>query len=268
MRLADAEGFMFDLDGTLAERSPTGLAAMPGASEVLKAVRASGRPLVIFTNASEADPGDIAARARKGGVHVTDREVLTAACSSLGHLQRTYPNARMLVIAKEGVKQRIVAAGLALVPDEAADRADVVLVAHVDEVQLQVLEGAAHAVLAGAPLLTTNYARAYAGLNGPILSRGAMVTAAIAKASGRRPTIVGKPSRAAVREIEERLGVDSRRVAYVGDDVAMDIALGRLAGGSTVLVRSGMSGSSIDGTPAARRPDLVIDSVGDLLGLL
>jgi HAD superfamily hydrolase (TIGR01450 family) len=268
MGLADAKGFMFDLDGTLAQRSPEGLRAMPGAADVLDAIRASGRPLVIFTNASDADPREIADRARRGGLGVTDEEVLTAACSSLGHLRRNFPAARVLVIANEGVKRRIADAGFELETDELAHRAEVVLTQHVDEIRLEVLEGAARAVFAGAAFLTSNYARAYAGLNGPILSRGAMVTAAIAKGSGRRPTIVGKPSRAAVREIEERLGVDPRRVAFVGDDLGMDVALGRLAKGTTVLVRSGMDGPNMDRVPTARRPDLVLDGVEDLLDLL
>ena len=69
------------------------------------------------------------------------------------------------------------------------------------------LEFAARAVIAGARLLTGSYVPAYAGANGPILSRGAMITAAIAKASSARPIVVGKPSRAAVREMERRLGV-------------------------------------------------------------
>ena len=89
--------------------------------------------------------------------------------------------------------------------------------------------------------------------------------AAIAKASGRRPTVVGKPSRAAVRAVAERLALDPRRVAFVGDDLAMDIALGRRAGGPTVLVRSGMSAGEGLGEHAA---DLVVDAVADLLPLI
>ena len=49
------------------------------------------------------------------------------------------------------------------------------------------LERAARAVTAGAPLLTGSYARGYAGANGMIFSRGAMVTAAIAKVTGAPP---------------------------------------------------------------------------------
>ena len=71
---------------------------------------------------------------------------------------------------------------------------DAVFVAHADAVDFEQLERAARAIIAGARLLTASYAPAYAGANGPIISRGAMTAAAIAKASSTRPTIVGKPS--------------------------------------------------------------------------
>ncbi len=106
-------------------------------------------------------------------------------------------------------------------------------------------------MIAGARLLTGSYVAAYAGANGPILSRGAMVTAAIAKASGERPTIVGKPSRAAVNEIERRSGVPTAEIAVIGDDLLLDIALGHLGGSRTVLVRSGIRGS-VDVEPRSR----------------
>ena len=46
-----------------------------------------------------------------------------------------------------------------------------------------------------------------------------------------------------------------------------DGALGKLGKSHTVLVRTGISGG-IDRIPRARRPDLVVESVADLLGLL
>ena len=84
MAIADAAGFMFDLDGTLVHRAPDGVVALPGAAEVLAAIRSSGRPLVVFTNASDSDPGAIAERLRRGGLELEAEEVLTAACSALG----------------------------------------------------------------------------------------------------------------------------------------------------------------------------------------
>jgi HAD superfamily hydrolase (TIGR01450 family) len=265
--LADALGFVFDLDGTLVRRHPTGAEALPGASEVIAAVRASGRPLVVFTNASHVDPAHIAAGARRAGLDLADDEVLTPICSALSHLRRRHAGARVLLIGTDAARDRMAAAGVDLVAGGHAARADVVLVAHVDRLDLPVLEGAAHAILGGARFLTGNYQRAYAGANGPILSRGAMAAAAIAKAAGRRPTVVGKPSRAAVHEASDRLGVQSRDVAVVGDDVGMDIALGRIGGSRTVLVRTGIA-CDLAAVRAERRPDLVVDAIGDLLPLL
>ena len=81
--------------------------------------------------------------------------------------------------------------------------------------------------------------------------------------------MVGKPSRAAVRTIVERLGVPSSELAVIGDDLALDIALGRLGGSRTILVRSGISASvDIEGVPERRRPDAVVDGVADLLDRL
>jgi NagD protein len=119
----------------------------------------------------------------------------------------------------------------------------------------------------GAVFLTANYAPAYAGRDGPIFSRGAMVTAAIAKAAGRRPTIVGKPSRAAYAEARSRLAVSPAAIAVVGDDLGMDIALGRRGGSMTVLVRSGISAQA-PGEAERHRPDLVIDTIADLIPVL
>jgi NagD protein len=142
-------------------------------------------------------------------------------------------------------------------------------VAHTDAVDFAQLERAARAIGAGARLLTGSYAPAYAGADGPIFSRGAMVAAAIAKASGARPVIVGKPSRAAVRTVSAQLGVPSQEVAVIGDDVGMDIALGRLGGSRTVLVRSGISGDvELDRVAERHRPDAVVDGVAELLDWL
>jgi ribonucleotide monophosphatase NagD (HAD superfamily) len=131
------------------------------------------------------------------------------------------------------------------------------------------MERAARAITRGAPLLTGSYARGYAGSGGIIFSRGAMVTAGIAKVTGARPRIVGKPSKAAVEEVGHRLGLPTDQIAVIGDDAGMDIALGRMGGSKTVLVRSGISGTiDLDKLPERHRPDAVIDGVAELLDAL
>jgi HAD superfamily hydrolase (TIGR01450 family) len=267
LRLDDARGFMFDVDGTLVHRGRDGRARpAPGAVEVLEAIRASGRRLVLFTNGSHVTAETMAGGLREDGLPVADSEMLTPVESAITYLRRRHPNRPALLFASEVVRERIARAGIPLAQGEDAE---VVFVAHTDDADMASLERAARAVTRGAPLFTGSYARGYAGANGMIFSRGAMVAAAIAKVTGARPKILGKPSRAAVAEVIARLGVPAQEVAVIGDDVGMDIALGRLGGSRTVLVRTGISGKiALDEIPARQRPDAVIDAVADLLGRL
>jgi NagD protein len=81
-----------------------------------------------------------------------------------------------------------------------------------------------------------------------------------------RPTVVGKPSKAAVQELRDRLGVPSEDLLVTGDDVRMDVGLGHVGGSRTVLVRSGISGDmDLSRLPEDRRPHAVIDGVEELL---
>lgn len=268
--LADAEGFVFDVDGTLVQRGRDHrLHLIPGAVEVLEAIRASGRPFAVFTNGTHIQPRELAGELRAVGLPVDDDAALTPVDSFLWHAARRHDDARVLLLATEPARERIAAAGVRLAAAGEEEQADVVFVAHVSDVSLSQLEQAAQAVVGGAPLLTASYVSAYAGADGPIFSRGAMTTAAIAKAAARRPTIVGKPSKAAVATVVDRLGVPSERIAVVGDDVRMDIGLGHVGGWQTVLVRTGITGaSSLTAIPAARRPHAVVDSIADLAGAL
>jgi 4-nitrophenyl phosphatase len=267
--LVDARAFMFDLDGTLVRRSRTGLTPLPGARQLVAAIKASPHPLVVFTNASHAPPGQIARELREIGLDIDDEQVITPICTAIADLLRRDLRQRILVIGTDSTKQRMARAGLELLDCDAAAESAVVFVAHTNELRLPVLEAAAKAVRDGARFLTASNATAYASSDGPIISRGAMITAAIAKGAGRRPTIVGKPSRAAARELSARLGVPSAEAIVIGDDLGMDIVLGKLMGARTVLVRSGISARhKLDGIAQSKRPDLVVDSVLDLLSLL
>jgi 5'-nucleotidase len=266
VRLDRVRGFVFDVDGTLVHRAGEEVHVQPGAVEVLERIRASGRPLALFTNGSHAAPETFAAGLRSAGLEVADDELLTPLRSVHAYLRARRSDGHVLAFATDEAREYLLGTGLRLDGD---DRPAAVFVAHADTVEFEELERAARAVLAGARLLTGSYAPAYAGANGPIISRGAMLTAALAKATGARPVIVGKPSRAALRTIVERLGTPTRELAVIGDDLGMDIALGRLGGARTILVRSGISGGlALERIPERQRPDAAIAGIAELLGLL
>ena len=261
MPLEGVRGFVFDIDGTLVHRTgPEEVHAIPGAREVLDRITASGRPFAVFTNGSHLPPDAFAHQLRVAGLPVEDGQVLTP----LRSVQAYRGARRVLPFASESARAYLAENGMELVDDGGA--VDAVFVAHSDHVDFEELERAARAVIAGAKLLTASYVPAYAGAGGPILSRGAMITAAIAKASSTRPIVVGKPSQAAVRVMRQRLGVRSEEIAMVGDDFRLDVALGRLGRSTTVLVRSGISADlDLDRVPEAQRPDLTVGTVAELL---
>jgi len=264
MNLEDVRGFVFDVDGSLVHRGTDFRSEpLPGAVEVIEAIRASSRPLVLFTNGSHLDPETFAAGLREDGLPVQDDELLTPVVSATSYLRQHLPGRPTMVFGSHEIKRRMEREG---VPLTDTDEAGAVFVAHVPQVDMDDLETAARAVMKGAPLLTANYGPGFWGSNGLIFSRGAMTTAAIAKVTEVEPIVVGKPSQVAVEATTERLGAPADQHAVIGDDIDMDIALGHLGGSRTILVRSGMSGKlDLDGIPEERRPDAVIDGVEEML---
>jgi HAD superfamily hydrolase (TIGR01450 family) len=267
LRLDDVQGFVFDVDGTLVLRGADGRGIpQPGAAEVLEKIRSSGRPFVLFTNGSHVGSEVIAHGLREDGLPIGEGQVLTPIESATTYLLRRHRGRPVMLFASEVIREQMASAGV-VVTDGV--EAEAVFVAHVDNTDLDSMERAARAVHRGAALLTGSYVRGYAGANGIIFSRGAMITAAIAKATGARPRVLGKPSRAAVAEVGRRLGLPTERLAVIGDDLGMDVALGRMGGSRTVLVRTGITGATaMDRVPPGRRPDAVVDGVADLLDRL
>lgn len=266
-RNGQIRGFMFDVDGTLAHRDESFRAhPQPGALEVLDRIHSSGRRLVLFTNASHVPSVRIAEGLRKDGFPIADDEVLTPVDSATAYLLRHHPGETVQVFAPEAVTSWMADRGVRITD---AEGAQVVFVGHQQQVDLDDVVRAARAIDGGAKLLTASYVRGYAAMNGMTFSRGAMITAAISKASGVRPKVVGKPSLAAVAVLRERLEVPSRSICVIGDDHTMDIVLGNMGKSRTVLVRSGTSsGVTLEQLSGRQRPDAVIDGVGELLPYL
>jgi HAD superfamily hydrolase (TIGR01450 family) len=269
VRLDDVRGFVFDIDGTLIHRAGDDVHVQPGAVEVLERIHSSGRRFVLFTNGSHLAPATFAAGLRAVGLPVEDEDVLTPLCSLQSYLRGRRATGSVLLFGTAAAREYLQDAGVRLVEATDAQTVDIVFVAHPEQFEFDDVERAARAVLAGARLLTGSYARAYAGANGPIFSRGAMLTAALAKATGARPVVVGKPSRAALRTISERLGAPPHELVVIGDDAGMDVALGNLGGARTVLVRTGISGAvELERLRAGSRPHAVVDGVAELLDRL
>ena len=104
---------MFDLDGTLllSDRSLGGYEVLPGAVEVLSALKELTIPFVVLTNGSAYPPAEQAARLRGLGLPVADEQMLTPSSVAAELMSRNAVE-RALVLGSRGVGHALSEAGI------------------------------------------------------------------------------------------------------------------------------------------------------------
>lgn len=86
-------------------------------------------------------------------------------------------------------------------------------------------------------------------------------------ASGVKAMIIGKPSADFFQIALDDMGLKPGEAAIIGDDIDADVGGGQQAGLKGILVKTGKYRQSY-AEASAVRPDLIIDSIVDLPGVL
>jgi len=112
-RLRAAQGFIFDMDGTLVlgDAASGGHNPLPGAVDLLAALRGRGIPFRVFTNGTAKPPATYAAGLRKVGFDLRDEEMMTPSTSAAQWFLKQGIG-KVRVLGLEGVAQPLVAAGI------------------------------------------------------------------------------------------------------------------------------------------------------------
>ncbi len=129
-QLDRVRGYVFDVDGTLAmtDGRLDGYQPLPGARELLAALRERRVPYVAFTNGSAKTPGELSDALGRAGLPVDEPHTLTPISVAVDHFRRRRVR-RVLVLGVEGVWRPLADAGLDVVVAPArADDADAVLI--------------------------------------------------------------------------------------------------------------------------------------------
>lgn len=263
MRLPSGEvgGVIFDIDGCLVR----GKRPIAGAPETVKSLKAQGIRVVYITNDSSRVPGEIARGLCAMGFEATPDEVITSSLVAASYLKERLPRAKVLPIGTVGLIQALEEQGLALVGPERAGEADVVAMGRDPDFGYAKLEATCRAIWGGARFIATNLDPRVPAENGFRPGTGPMVMA-VAYATGKRPLVMGKPSRWAGKLAVRKLGIPEERVIVVGDQLDQDIRLGKGIGAQTALVLTGGSREAdLARVPERLRPDLVLPDVTHLL---
>lgn len=262
---------MFDVDGCLVLSDVPGGhdgTVLPGAIDMVRWVKESGRKLVAFTNASSQPPQKLAASLRDVGFDIDDSEMLTPAVVAADIFNTRYAGKSVLAFGTDGVVSVLNDHGVPIVDIDRATDAAAVMVGWDTEFTYPKLQAAAEALWNGADLFVTSVARTFAGRARPTAGLSGFIAMGLKQVTGVEPEVTGKPSLSAMGVIEGRLGVSADRIIVVGDDLSLESRMARSAGAIGVITTTGLtSKEAAESAPEADRPDLIVENVGQLMNM-
>lgn len=254
--LAEARGFIFDMDGVLYR----GNEVIPGAAEFLAALDAAGIPFRLLTNNASATQAQYAAKLAEMGIVARPEQVMTSSLATADYLaQNAPPGARVYAIGMEGVRQALQSRGFTLVDRRPADYVVVGIDWNVTYMQLR--EGAL-AIRAGAGFIGTNGDKTFPHPDGIVPGNGALL-AFLEAGTGVKPTVIGKPNPAIFIQTQRDMGSPAEHTVMVGDRLDTDIEGAALAGLPSVMVLSGVH-TQADVEQFPIKPNLVFEDIGVL----
>lgn len=225
---------LFDLFGVLY----VGTDAVAGAPEAVAAVRRAGMRVAFVTNNASRTPEMVATHLSGLGIAAQAHDVVTSAQAAATLVANAVPpGSAVLVVGGEGLQAALVECGLRPVWS-AADDPVAVVQGFSPDVGWRLLTEATFAVRAGLPWVASNLDTTVPTSRGLAPGNGALVNV-IVQATGRYPVTAGKPETPLHLEAVRRTA--ARAAVVVGDRLDTDIEGANRAGGSSLLVLTGVT---------------------------
>jgi 4-nitrophenyl phosphatase len=267
---------IFDLDGVIYR----GRQPVPGAAELIAALRSDGLLIRFATNNSMATRAAYVPRLVEMGVAAQMGEIVTSTSATIDHLRVHLPQvSHVMAVGAAGMLEELRAAGFHAVA--AADAVspsydggpldapfDAVVAGLDPSFDFRRLAAATTAIRSGARFIATNADLRYPTPAGFLPGAGSIV-AAIRAASGEEPLVIGKPEPGIFTAILEGAGVRPEEAVAIGDNPDADMVAAHRAGMRSILVLTGVADATLAATlEGERRPDHVAKGPGEVADLL
>lgn len=273
-RIRSARGFILDMDGTIAlgDASSGGHQALPGAVELLSALRRRGTPFRVFTNGTGKPPAVYAAGLRKAGFELEDHEMMTPSTSAAIWFSRRGIR-KVRVLGNHGVAAPLIEAGIEVVgPAEDASGVEAVYTGWFREFTFPDMEAACRSVWDGAILTTASHVPFFAANGGRAIGASFAINTMITSLTGKRAKVLGKPARVALDAARDSMGLPrsaTRELVVVGDDPALEMRMANSAGALALATTTGLfDAAALAAMPAHSAPARAIGHLSEITRIL
>jgi len=258
MNLSSIRGFLLDMDGTIY----LGNRLLPGALEFVTRCRESGRRVLFLTNNSSKSAVEYAHKLNALGIAASEQDILTSGEATVSYLRAAGFGSRVYLLGTKPLQDEFSRAGF----EFDSEHPDVVVLGFDTDLTYDRLRRACDLIRKGVPFMATHPDINCPTESGPIPDCGSII-AAIRESTRRTPKVIGKPNPEMIESAMRKIGVRRQETAMVGDRLYTDIAMAVAAQITGILVLSGETQRS-DLSESRYTPDLVVDCIGDLVGLL
>jgi len=254
--LSKITGILLDLDGVFY----VGNRMIPGADVLISQLAAKSLPFRYVTNTTTQTRVSIADKLQAMGLPIHHHEITSTPSVALTYLRRQGYRSCYLLLA-DAVKCEFED-----FPQVNKDPEVVVIGDIGDAWNYRLLNSVFGMLMSGADLVALHKNKFWQTQEGMMMDIGAFV-AGLEYVSGKQATIIGKPSPAFFRLAVEQLDLPVEQVLMVGDDIDSDVGGAQQAGLMAALVKTGKYRQEY-AQASAVKPDLIVDSVADLINLL
>lgn len=251
--------YLFDMDGTLY----LGDRLYDFTADLLKTLKATGRKYLFMTNNSSKSVEDYVVKLARLGISANREDFITSSQATAHYLKIHHPGKTLYVCGTRSLKKELEGEGFAVT--ERAEDAECIVMGFDTELTFQKLHDVSWLLLTrpDIPYVATNPDYVCPTEFGSVPDCGS-VCDMIFNATGKRPSVVGKPGPLMPLLAMERLGFAPGETAVVGDRIYTDVKCGLNAGITGILVLSGESTLQTLAESAVK-PHLVLEDASEIL---
>ncbi len=250
--------FIIDMDGTFY----LDCRLIEGSVEFIDRLKESGRDFCFFTNNSSHNAGACVKKLATMGFTVPKEKIVISSHVTIDYLQRHQPGKSVFLLGNALLEDDFRQAGIPLVNENP----DIVVLGFDTTLTYQKMWDAVKYIDAGALYIATHPDLNCPTADGYMPDTGSMIEL-FAASTGKRPLVMGKPMTATVEYLTNLLGCERDELAFVGDRLATDIAIGANHGIPTALVLTGVT-TTAEYEKSAIHADVIVERLSALCAYL